>query len=154
MPPTRSHNSILDGSFLLSASHRSILVCLFTPNGSHTLIVGRFIPAILLKCDDFSTFLKAIRTSCKTYCRPLEAIIPILDGSFLLSASHRSILACLFTPNGRHTLIVGPFILAILLKCDDFSTFLPAIRTSCKAYCRPLEAIIRYWMVHSALCQP
>ena len=126
-----------------------ILVCLFTPNGRHTHIVGRFIPAILLKCDDFSTFLPAIRTSCKAYCRPLEAIIRYRMVHSRLSASHRRILVCLFTPNGSHTHIVGRFIPAILLKCDDFSTFLPAIRTSCKAYCRPLEAIIRYRMVHS-----
>ena len=58
------------------------MVCLFTPHGSHTDIMGRFIPAILLECDDFSTFLPAIRTSCKGYCLPLEAISPILNGSF------------------------------------------------------------------------
>ena len=52
-------------------------------------------------------------------------------------------------PNGSHTDIVACFISAILLKCDDFVTFLSAIRTSCKAYCRPPEAIIRYRMVHS-----
>ena len=74
-PPTRTDNSTQDGSFPLCASHRIILVCLFTPNRSHIDIVGRFIPSILLKCDDFWTFLSAIRTSCKAYCRPLEAII-------------------------------------------------------------------------------
>ena len=39
----------------------------------HTDIVGRFIPAILLECEDFVSFLPAIMTSCKHYCRPLEA---------------------------------------------------------------------------------
>ena len=73
--PTRSHNSTLDGSFTLSASHSTILVCLFMRNGSHTHTVGRFITAILLECDDFFTILRAIRTSCKAYCCPLEAII-------------------------------------------------------------------------------
>ena len=57
------------------------------------------------------------------YCRPVEAIIRYRNGSFPLSASHRSILVCLFTPNGRHTHIVGRYIPAILLECDDFSSF-------------------------------
>ena len=119
------------------------------PNGSHTHIVGRFIPAILLEYDDFSTFLPAIRTSCKAYCPPTGSHNVMLDGLFSLSASPRSILVCLFTPNGSHTHIVGRFIPAILLEYDDFCTFLPAIRTSCNASCPPLEAIIQYWMVHS-----
>ena len=146
---TISHNATQDSSFPLSASHRIILVCLFTQNGSHIHLVGRFIAAILLECDDFSTFLPEIRTSCTSLSPPTRSDNSTQDGSFPLCASHRIILVCLFTPNGSHIDIVGCFMQAILLECDDFSTFRPAIKTSGEAYCRQIEAIIRYRMVHS-----
>ena len=118
--------------------------------------MGRFIPAILLKCEDFVSFLPAIRTSCNAYCRPLGVIIryrmvhsPSGEYWYVYSASHRRILVCLFMQNGSHTDRVGCFIPAILLKCEDFVSFLPAIRTSCRHYCRPIGVIIRYRMVHS-----
>ena len=149
MPPTRSHNSILDGSFPLSASRRSRLVCLFMPNGSHTHIVGRFIPAMLLEFDDLSNISASHKDILWRILPPTGSHNAKLDGLFLLSASRSSILVYLFKPNGSYTHIVGRFIPAILLEYDDFCTFLPAIRTSCKDYCPPLEAIIRYWLVDS-----
>ena len=104
----------------LSASHRTILVCLLMPNGSHTHTVGRFITAILLECDDFFTILPAIMTSWKAYCRPLEAIIRhwmVHSLSLPAIAPYWCVYSC---QNGSHTHTVGRFITAILLECDDF----------------------------------
>ena len=85
------------------------MVCLFTQNGSHTDIVGRFIPAILLECDDFSTFLPAIRTSCEAYYRPPEAIIQysMVDSLSLPAVGDYWYVYSL--QNGGHTSYSGTF---------------------------------------------